>query len=499
MSPAFSPDGSRISYTTSDGRNDWNTWTVSVLGGTPRPWLVNASGLAWLGHERLLFSEKIRDSRGNHMKAVVAAHNGADARDLYVPMPKGAMAHRSFPSPDGKWVLIAEMSDRGDWLPCRLVPMENGATGWAVGPAGAACWFAAWSPDGQWMYLNAGAGGKFHIWRQRFGPGGSRARPVQITSGPAEEEGIAMAPDGESFITAVGMQHSAVWVRDANGDRQISLEGSAQTPRFTLDGKTVVYLRTIGSPGRSELWTAQLDSGRNEALLPGFAVNRSNIRMSYGVSADGRFAVTQALDRQVRVGCGWSHSTGGLRPNRYPKSRVTAPSFSPTRRYFSRAGRRLRRSLPRPYRGTALRKASDYRVMSTRGVSRDAKWLVVYARPSEREPGVTLALPLEGGAPVKIWGASTDIQWSLDGRRMYLSVPVGLLLGQQRQDYVLPVPLGRSLPDIPTGGFQSEHDIALVPGVEIIDGPDATPGPEPDMHAYSRLTVQRNLYQVRVP
>ena len=149
MSPAFSPDGSRISYTTSDGRNDWNTWTVSVLGGTPRPWLVNASGLAWLGHERLLFSEKIRDSRGNHMKAVVAAHNGADARDLYVPMPKGAMAHRSFPSPDGKWVLIAEMSDRGDWLPCRLVPMENGATGWAVGPAGAACWFAAWSPDGQ--------------------------------------------------------------------------------------------------------------------------------------------------------------------------------------------------------------------------------------------------------------------------------------------------------------------------------------------------------------
>ena len=259
MSPVFSPDGSRITYTTIDGRNEWDTWTLSVLGGAPRQWLPNASGLTWLGKEQMLFSEKIRDSRGNHMKVVVAGQSRADARDLYVPMPRGAMAHRSYPSPDGKWVLIVEMSDRGDWLPCRLVPMDRNSTGWAVGPAGAACWFAAWSPDGQWMYLNASVGGKFHIWRQRFSPGPALAEPVQITSGPAEEEGIAMAPDGGSFITAVGLQQSSVWVRDANGDRQISLEGLAQTPRFTPDGKTLRVpahewlarpQRVVDSPGR---------------------------------------------------------------------------------------------------------------------------------------------------------------------------------------------------------------------------------------------------------
>ena len=66
--------------------------------------------------------------------------------------------------------------------------------GQQVGPP-RQCTFAAWSPDGEWMYFSSDAGGIFHIWRQRFPDG----QPEQITSGPTEEEGIAMAPDGRSF------------------------------------------------------------------------------------------------------------------------------------------------------------------------------------------------------------------------------------------------------------------------------------------------------------
>src|SRR6202023_36338 len=56
MSPVFSPDGSRIAYTAVKNRK-WDTWFVPVLGGEPRLWLPNASGLVWLDKSKLLFSE----------------------------------------------------------------------------------------------------------------------------------------------------------------------------------------------------------------------------------------------------------------------------------------------------------------------------------------------------------------------------------------------------------------------------------------------------------
>src|SRR6202021_3105373 len=84
------------------------------------------------------------------------------------------------------------------------------------------------APDGKWIYVSSNEGGKFHIWRQRFPDG----MPEQVTSGPTAEEGIAIAADGKSLITSVGIQDSTIWVHDARGDHQISSEGSAGAPHF---------------------------------------------------------------------------------------------------------------------------------------------------------------------------------------------------------------------------------------------------------------------------
>jgi Tol biopolymer transport system component len=94
MSPVFSPDGSRIVYTTHDQHNNYDTWDVSVVGGTPRRWLPNASGLAWTG-QRIVFSEIFDRLEGNHMKIVAADESRGRQRDVYIPQPRGAMAHRS--------------------------------------------------------------------------------------------------------------------------------------------------------------------------------------------------------------------------------------------------------------------------------------------------------------------------------------------------------------------------------------------------------------------
>src|SRR5262249_46819706 len=161
-------------------------------------------------------------------------------------------------------------------------------------------WFAAWSPDGTWIYLSSSAGGAFHTWRQRFSGGAELASPEQLTSGPTEEEGIAMAPDGRSFITAVGLRQRSGLGPDSEGERQLSLEGYAHQPMITSDGRKLLYTVSKGaSLPQSALWVADLDSGVSEALLPGLPIasgGASSGRSPFDVSPDSHQVVVESLD-----------------------------------------------------------------------------------------------------------------------------------------------------------------------------------------------------------
>ena len=65
--------------------------------------------------------------------------------------------------------------------------------------------------------------------------------------------------------------------------------------------------------------------------------------------------------------------------------------------------------------------------------------------------------------------------------------------------YVVPLRPGRILPQIPAAGFRSQEELARLPGVRIIEAADVAPGPTPEVYAYSRETVQRNLYRIPLP
>ena len=480
MSPAFSPDGSRIAYGVSDGRA-WDTWVVPVLSGEPRLWLPNAAGLAWRDKRRLLFSEIKKDI---HMAIVEAEESRAGARDVYVPADERAMAHRSYPSPDGKWLLVVEMV-RGPWVPCRVVPLDGSSPGRQVGPTDAGCTFAAWSPDGKWMFFSSGSGGVFHTWRQRFPDG----QPEQITSRPTQEEGIAMARDGRSFITSVGLKQSAVRVHDSSGDRQISLEGYAFQPKFTPDGKQLCYRVLKGSSGQSELWIAQLDSRRNETLLPGFLIN------AYDISPDGQQVVVQARDREGKWRLWLAPLDRRWPPRQIPGIEGDQPRFAAggeilfCRREGTRVAYRVRED------GTGLRKAIEQPFAHISGISPDRQWLVVTLSAQD----ATWAFPLAGGPPVHIYNGNVRLRWSEDGKRIFISVGTKgneFVLGST---YVVPLPPGRALPPMPPSGFRSEAEIAKLPGVRVIDAYDAAPGPTPEVYAFARETVQRNLYRIPVP
>jgi Tol biopolymer transport system component len=235
LSPVFSADGSQVAYGTSW---PWNTWVTPAAGGEPRLMLANASGLGWIDRTHILFSEI---KSGAHMALVTAREDRSQQRDVYVPPHERGMAHRSAISPDRRSVLIVEMDNSG-WLPCRVVPFDGSSAGRQVGPPKGICTDAAWSPDGRWMYFSSDATGGFHIWRQPFA--GGVAEPV--TFGPTKEEGIAMAPDGRSFITSVGTEQREVWLHDAGRDRRVSSTGFAANPYLLANGERLFYVLRSG-------------------------------------------------------------------------------------------------------------------------------------------------------------------------------------------------------------------------------------------------------------
>ena len=496
MSPVFSPDGQRIAYTTVDAQFHWDTWVVPTRGGQPQAWLRNASGLIWRSPNEVLFSE-IKE--GAHMGIVAARDDRSEAHDLYLPPTIRGMAHRSYPSPDRKWVLLSEM-DR-DWLRCRVVPADGSSTGFQVGPPGP-CVFGAWTPDGKWIYLTSKSGGLYHIWRQRFPDG----KPEQVTSGLTEEEGIAIAPDGRSLVTAVALQNVSVWVHDAGGDRQISrLEGNAAFPKFTPDGKKLCYrivkevprFGTNRDPG--ELWVADLESGKSAIVAPGFQP------LDYDISPDGKQILMEVADSDGRARFWLAPLDGSSRPHQIPDiegARRGRGRESGRHAFFGPGNEIYFIRLEGPYGfvfqirpdGTGLRKVMEQPALSLGGVTPDGKWIEAWSPLPGAQYGSAVQLfPLAGGKPIII-GSNAHLQWSRSGDSLWIS---GGAVGDGRT-FVIPLPPERILPPVPADGFHSEAEIAHLPGAHMI-GAGGAPGPTRDIYAFLHATTQRNLYRIPIP
>jgi serine/threonine protein kinase/Tol biopolymer transport system component len=483
MGPVFSPDGDRIAYTVNDG-GSWDTWEVPLVRGDARLWLRNASGLTWIGPSDLMFSEF---KTGTHLGIVRSGENRADSRNLYLPQVEGAMAHRSYVSPDRTRALIVEMDENSLWLPCRLLAIEGGSSK-PVGPSKARCTNAAWSPDGRWMYFSADAGDGFHVWRQRF-PDGA---PEQLTFGPTEQEGLAIARDGHSLITSIGMPQRSVWLRDGSGEHQISLEGYAYFPLLSADGRKVCFrvTREVGTGQTpSELWMVELGSGDNRRLFAGQMVT------GYDLSRDDRVvAAVPQPDGRTEVWLAWLD--GHELPRRIANADGDNPRFAPDGEILFRVLEGKTGVLYR-IRENGDGRAKIMQVNSTvfGTVSPDGEWLSSVGLSNSDVRAFSTSG--RSSVPILPYSQTTRLRWSPDGKRVYLSLQDGQAssFGVGRT-YVLPLAEGSMLPRIPPGGFRTEAEIAALPGAEVIPYGDVAPGPSPSVYAFSRITTTRNLYRI---
>jgi Tol biopolymer transport system component len=349
------------------------------------------------------------------------------------------------------------------------------------------------------MYLNSNAGGAFHIWRQRFPKG----HPVQMTSGLGEEEGMAMAPDGRSIVTSVGSKQSSVWVHDSGGKRQLSLEGYSYDPKFTPDGKKLCYRilnGALSSSDSSELRVVELDSGRDELLLPGFAIF-GRPGNAYDISPDGGQVVVAAIDREGKERLWLTPLDRRSPPHQIPNVQGAQPLFGSDNQIYFRAveGRSAFAYRVRDD-GTELRKVVDQPIARLVGISKDKQWLVVRLHGTKGTK--VTAFPLQSGSPLQIGadggeiGREINLNWSADGRRIFLTLPASAGEESAGKTYVLPLTHSHMFPDTPVDGFQLAAEIARLPGALLMDEPEAVPGPSPEVYGFVRKSVQRNLFRL---
>ncbi|HJZ95152.1 MAG TPA: hypothetical protein VKE70_01515 [Candidatus Solibacter sp.] len=121
------------------------------------------------------------------------------------------------------------------------------------------------------------------------------------------------------------------------------------------------------------------------------------------------------------------------------------------------------------------------------------KWLLIGVSPGGEE-----IFPVAGGSPiVKNILPPPLLSWTGDGKHLFL---VG---ANERwaNTYVLPLSPGEVLPASISRAerFPSEAEMAKLPRVRMIPMGDVVPGPTADVYAFTRETVQRNLYRIPLP
>jgi hypothetical protein len=336
------------------------------------------------------------------------------------------------------------------------------------------------------VYLTSKAGGLHHTWRQRVPDG----VPEQITSGTTEEEGIAMAPDGHSFVTAVAMQAGATWIHNAKGDRQISLEGNAAYAKFTPDGKKLCYLvlKSVFRPGTNrdpgEVWVADLETGRSAPLVPGLQA------FSFDISPDGRQIVMEVLDKEGKPRLWLAPLDRSASPTQIPNIEGRECLYGPGGDILFRRAEGSSGFLYLVHSdGTGLRKALERPILILFDISPDRRWVFTWAALENGQGSSTHLIPLDGGPAIRLEGIS--LMWAPNGR--------SIALGASADTLIFDLPPGQPLPKIPAAGLLTAKDVSAFPRGRRVKEAWVSPGLSPDVYAFYRGTVHRNLYRIPIP
>jgi dipeptidyl aminopeptidase/acylaminoacyl peptidase len=266
---------------------------------------------------------------------------------------------------------------------------------------------------------------------------------------------------------------------------------------FSHDGKSLYYLLRHDSPeSPSELWRADLDSGRREAVLPGVSI------LSYDISNDERQVVfsTQPAGKASQL---WLAPLDRSSPPRMisasgeanshfgPKGQVLFRYTDGKAYYLGKMG----------LDGSGRTKVFPSPILDFFGTSPDRRFMLLSApfrEPKVPGQGAVMAVPVEGGPARNICDNFCLVGWSPDRKYFYVVITLPSRTNPAGKTLLIPVSLGESFPPLPASGFHPGEEGLAIPGSKLLEQSDIALGLD-STYAYVKPTMHANLFRIPLP
>ena len=299
---SFSPDGNHIYYTAYPlGSNLGILYQVPVLGGGARLVIedVDTSVTFSPDGSKLAFLRGIPDKSTSAV--IVANADGSGQRQLATrKLPLDFPLQGLSWSPDGK--MIAATGANANELRGQVVIVDavSGTETVVPTPGWRQVTKVAWMPDGSGLLVNAqeSAGeASNQIFMVAYPSGASR----RLTSDLSSYLGLAIAPDGRSFVCIRNERRAAIWTMpfDAASEgtaitAEAGADDGAHGVAWAPDGRLVYSNEATGNP---DIWIMAADGSRRVQLT-----STPGLDVAPRVTSDGRFIVfTSDRDGAVRA------------------------------------------------------------------------------------------------------------------------------------------------------------------------------------------------------
>jgi hypothetical protein len=129
--------------------------------------------------------------------------------------------------------------------------------------------------------------------------------------------------------------------------------------------------------------------------------------------------------------------------------------------------------------------------------SPDGKWVFIGSPGTGQDAQFEMLLvPTNGAAPKKLCVQECSAGWSSDGRFFYVARNVHEFASTPGKRLVIPVPVGKSLPDLPAAGIDPAAGGNGIRGARVIERGSFFTGPDPAIFVFTKTDLQRNLFRI---